>query len=249
MRRFEERVVLVTGAGSGIGRATAQRLASEGASLFLTDVRDDALQLVVKELAASGAHVVENLCDVSRESDVADSVSECLKQLGKLDVLVCCAGILRFDLTHGITLENWNRVFAVNATGTFLMCRAAIPHLLETRGNIVNIASTAALQAQPFAAAYAASKGAVLAFTRVVAMDYVKRGLRANAVCPGGIDTPMTSDIDFPEGVDMQLVRRTMSPRGTAGPETVASVIAMLASDDGSHITGEAIRIDGGMQS
>jgi meso-butanediol dehydrogenase/(S,S)-butanediol dehydrogenase/diacetyl reductase len=161
-------------------------------------------------------------------------------------VLCNVAGILRFDHTHELTLENWNKVLAVNLTGTFLMCRAAIPHLLATRGNIVNVASMAAIKGQPWTAAYSASKGGVLSLTLNIAVDYMKQGLRCNAVCPGGVATPMVTTFALPEGADPKLLRRVTPPMGMQPPDTIASVIAMLASSDAAHITGEYVRVDGG---
>ena len=127
-----------------------------------------------------------------------------------------------------------------------LLCRAVLPHLLETRGSIVNAASTAALAGLPCGVAYSASKGGVLAMTRSIAVEYAKRGVRANCVCPGDIKTGMTDDVGFPETMDLDLMPRIMSLSGAKGPEVVAGVIAMLASEDGVHITGEEIRVDGG---
>jgi NAD(P)-dependent dehydrogenase (short-subunit alcohol dehydrogenase family) len=173
-------------------------------------------------------------------------VAACVARYGKLDVLCNVAGILRFDHFHELATADWQRILAVNLTGTFLMCRAAIPHLLPTRGNIVNVASTAAVAGQPWAAAYAASKGGVLALTHTLAVDYVKQGLRVNAVLPCDIVTPIMNVFTLPEGANPKLLRRVMSPMGTGKPEHVAGVIAMLASDDGAFVTGEQIRVDGG---
>jgi NAD(P)-dependent dehydrogenase (short-subunit alcohol dehydrogenase family) len=133
----------------------------------------------------------------------------------------------------------------VNLTGTFLMCRAALPHLLDARGHIVNTASTAALAGLPYGAAYAASKGGVIALTRTLAVEYGRRGLRANAVCPGSIKTPITKT-PMPSDLDATLIPRLMALDGPRGPESVAGVIALLASQDGEHINGEVIRVDGG---
>ena len=182
---------------------------------------------------------------MSDEHAVAACVADCIQKLGHLDHLSNMAGVLRLDHFHELTLANFNQILAVNLQGTFLMCRSALPHLLKTGGNIVNTASTSALAGVPWAAAYAASKGAVLAMTQSLAIEYAKQGLRANCVCPGDIKTPMMSPV-FPEGVDFKLLRRCMSPTGVRGPELVAGVVAMLASADGAHITGEHIRVDGG---
>jgi NAD(P)-dependent dehydrogenase (short-subunit alcohol dehydrogenase family) len=156
------------------------------------------------------------------------------------------AGILHMEHTHELDLEDWNRVIAINLTGTFLMCKAALPHLLASGGNIINTSSTSALAGLPWGAAYGASKGGVLALTYALAVEYGKQGIRVNAVCPGSIMTPMTTRGALPEGADMSLLRRVVPIDKPRGPETVAGVMAFLASDDAVHINGEKIRVDGG---
>ncbi len=243
--RFEDKVVLLTGAASGIGRATAARLAQEGAQLLCLDVQADALEESVKGATAHGTAAEGRVCDVSSEGETEAAVAACVERFGQLDVLCNVAGILRFDHLHTLSLESWRRVMAVNLDGTFLLCRASLPHLLATRGNVVNVSSVAALSGLPYGAAYGASKGGVLALTRALAVEYAGRGLRANAVCPGSVKTPMTRS-PFPEDVDMKLVMRQMALSGFAGPESVAGVIAFLASDDAAHVNGETLRVDGG---
>lgn len=247
-RRLDGKVALITGGGSGIGRATARRLADEGARLFLADVDEAALAETAAEVCALGAEVGRCRCDVSDESQAGTAVTACVERFGQLDVLCNVAGILRFDHFHELATADWRRIMAVNLDGTFFMCRAAMPHLLRSRGNVVNVASTAALRGQPWAAAYAASKGGVLALTHTLAVDYVQQGVRVNAVCPGDVNTPIVHAFRLPEGADPKLLRRVMSPMGPGSPDSVAAAIAMLASDDASHITGAEIRIDGGMQ-
>lgn len=246
MKRFENKVVLVTGGASGIGRACALRLAAEGASVFAGDVQAAALDATAKDARELGAACETALLDVTDEEAVREAVAACIARFGRLDVLCNVAGILRFDHTHELSLADWSRVLAVNLTGTFLLCREAIPHLLATRGNIVNMASTAGMTGHPWSAAYAASKGGVLAFTRSLAVEYAGQGVRANAICPGSIETPIKEAFRIPEGANPKLVRRIMPLTGFAGPEKVANLVAFLASDEGSHITGEEIRIDGG---
>jgi meso-butanediol dehydrogenase/(S,S)-butanediol dehydrogenase/diacetyl reductase len=245
MQRLSERVALITGAASGIGRATAERFAAEGATIFAVDVQEGALRDTVASLREGGARVASALCDVSDELQVRDAMRQCLDAFGALHQLTNMAGILRFDHFHELSLADFERVQAVNVNGTFLFCREAVPALLESGGNIVNAASTASLQGIPWAAAYAASKGAVLAMTRAIAVEYADQGLRANCVCPADIRTPMTTPT-FPEGADLRKLARIRSLSGVRGPEAVAAVIAMLASDDGAHLTGEHIRVDGG---
>ena len=246
MRRFEDKAVIVTGAASGIGRATAERLGKEGAAVFCVDVQPRGLDEVVGAIRGAGGKAIAHACDLSDTSAPATAVAAGIKELGKIDVLCNIAGIVRMDKTHELELADWNRVIAINLTGTFLMCKAAIPHLLERRGNIVNTASTAGIMGMPWGAAYGSSKAGVIGLTRALAVEYGKLGLRVNAICPGSIETPMMNADMFPKGVDMKLVLRIMALDKARGPESVAGVIAMLASDEGAHINGETIRVDGG---
>lgn len=247
MRRFDSRNVLITGAASGIGRATAERMASEGASLTLLDVAAQGLEDTAKRAVELGAAVETRLCDVSDPDAARAAVEAAVQRFGRLDVLCNIAGILHFDHTHALSHETWRRILSVNLDGTFFMCQAALPHLLAARGNIVNMSSTAALAGHPWTAAYSASKGGVLALTYTLAIEYCGQGLRANAVCPGSVQTPIHKVFRLPEGADRKLLYRIMPPDGVMrGPETAAATIAFLASDDAAHINGTEIRVDGG---
>jgi NAD(P)-dependent dehydrogenase (short-subunit alcohol dehydrogenase family) len=246
MQRFENKVVLVTGAGSGIGKASAARVAAEGGSVFCVDLNAQALEATVAEIVSAGGEATARVCDVGDEASVQACVAECVAHYGSLYALVNMAGILRFDDTEQLQTAHWQKVIDINLTGTMLLCRAVLPHLLESGGSIINAASTAALSGLPCGVAYSASKGGVLAMTRSIAVEYAKRGVRANCVCPGDIKTGMTDDVGFPETMDWDLLPRIMSISGAKGPEVMAGVIAMLASADGIHITGEDIRVDGG---
>ena len=237
-------MALVTGAGSGIGRATVARLVSEGASVVAVDVSEDGLRATAAACARPDA-VEPFVGDVSDPGCAPAAVGAARERFGALHLLVNNAGILRFEHTHEVALDDWNRVLGVNLTGAFLFCQAGIPALLETGGNIVNVASTAALFGHPWAAAYAASKGGVLSLTRTLAVEYGRQGLRVNAVCPGSIDTPITGAFTVPDGADPKLVRRIMALTGPKGPEVVAAAIAYLGSDDGIHVNGAEIRVDG----
>jgi meso-butanediol dehydrogenase/(S,S)-butanediol dehydrogenase/diacetyl reductase len=243
MQRYEGRVALVTGAASGIGRATVHRLVDEGATVLATDLSDEGLATTATDASRPEA-VPTMVGDVSDPAFAPIVVAVALSH-GRLDLLVNSAGILRFEHTHEVRLE----VLDVNLTGTFLMCQAALPALLDGGGAIVNVASTAALAAHPWAAAYSASKGGVLALTRTLAIEYAKQGLRANAVCPGSIDTPITGAFALPEGADGKLLHRIMSPVGMGDPSVVAAAIAYLGSDDARHVNGADLRIDGGTHS
>jgi NAD(P)-dependent dehydrogenase (short-subunit alcohol dehydrogenase family) len=245
MERFSDKVVLVTGAASGIGKASVERLTSEGAKVVCADVQAEAVELTAKEARERGAQAIALVCDVSDPASVSSAVEATIAEFGQLDSLCNIAGILHFDNTHDLTLEKWNRVLAINLTGTFLMCQTALPHLLESRGNIVNMSSTAGIAGHPWTAAYSASKGGVLAFTYTLAVEYGKQGLRANAICPGSVTTPMHQMFELPEGADIELIKRIMPLDEFRGPEVVASLVAFLASEDAAHINGERVRVDG----
>lgn len=241
-------MALVTGAASGIGRATVLRLVDEGATVVAADISTDGLEVTAKEASRPQA-VTSFVGDVSDPAFGPAAVAAALEVGGRLDTVVNSAGILRFEHSHEVSLEHWQQILAVNLTGTFLVCQAALPALLDGGGAIVNVASTAALAAHPWAVAYSASKGGVLALTRTLGIEYAKQGLRANAVCPGSIDTPITGAFDLPEGADSKLLYRIMSPVGMGDAARVAAAIAYLGSDDAGHVNGAELRIDGGTHS
>jgi NAD(P)-dependent dehydrogenase (short-subunit alcohol dehydrogenase family) len=246
MLRYTSKNVIVTGAGSGIGRACVLRLASEGARVAGIDSDPAGLEQTARLLEQNQGELLSVVCDISQEQAVEGALAQIIARFGRLDVLCNIAGILRADRTHELRLEDWNRVLAVNLTGTFLMCRAALPHLLETRGAIVNMASTAALGSHPWMAAYAASKGGILSMTRALAVEYVKQGLRVNALCPGGVKTSIHASLSLPKDADFDLLKRALPYRGFADPEEIAAVVAFLGSSDASYLNGSEIRVDGG---
>jgi NAD(P)-dependent dehydrogenase (short-subunit alcohol dehydrogenase family) len=225
------------------------RLAEEGASVACVDIDEAAAEQTARAIADSGHSALAWPCDVSSESAVESVVAAAVKRFGKLNVLCNVAGILRSDHTHELKLEDWQRVLAINLTGTFLMCRAAIPHLLQTRGNIVNMSSTAALGSHPWMAAYAASKGGILSMSRALSVEYVKQGLRVNAICPGGIKTGLHQHFSLPKGADFDLLKGAIPFVEFVGPEQIAAAVAFVASDEASYMNGEEIRIDGGAMS
>ena len=265
MNRFEGRRVLITGGGSGIGQATVHRLLAEGAHVAALDVSEAGLKATREQALADATadRLTTLVADVADEASVRAQVASAVSGLGGLDVLVSAAGILRSAHTEQLTLELWNRVIAVNLTGMFLVTREALPALLATgRGVVVNFSSTSASFAHPYMAAYAASKGGVQSFTHAIAAEYAKQGLRAVCVAPGSISSGMTDATGtssqnlgpgIPDDADMSLFAKltpAINPDhtafGFAGPQAVAGVIAMLASDDGAFVTGTEIRIDGG---
>jgi NAD(P)-dependent dehydrogenase (short-subunit alcohol dehydrogenase family) len=257
MDRFTDRRVIVTGAGSGIGAATTARLLDEGATVTAYDISPDGL--AATEAAAENAGTAQRLTtavlDISVEAEVITGVKKALAELDGLDVLVNVAAMQTCSHTHETTLADWNRTLAVNLTGTFLMTREALPALLQSgRGVVVNFTSTAATFAHPYMAAYAASKGGILSFTHSLALEYSKQGLRAVNIQPGGVSTALANTTleKMPEGYDLGLwAKQTPLLHGEnnailGDPSAVASVIAMVASDDGAFITGTEIRVDGG---
>lgn len=257
MQRFDDRRIIVTGAGSGIGAAIVIRLLGEGGTVMGFDVDEQGLAATAAAAADTdnAKRLSTAVVDVSTEEAVTRAVAETIAEFGGLDVLVNAAAIQRCAHTHEHTLADWNATLAVNLTGTFLMTREALPTLLASRrGVVVNFTSTAASFAHPYMAAYAASKGGVLAFTHSLALEYSKQGLRAVNIQPGGVATALAlSTLDkMPADYDIGLWAKQTpllhgNDNGVLGdPGAVASVIAMVASDDGAFITGTEIRIDGG---
>lgn len=246
MDRFTDKVVLITGAASGIGRATAERLAAEGATLALSDINAEGLEETATTCRDAGSKVFSAVSNVADEASVADLVSSAVAEHGRLDVAVNVAGILHFEDLRRTELEDWNRIIAVNLTGTFLVCREVMDHLLATGGNIVNTASTASLAGHPWAVSYSASKGGVYALTQCLAVEFGKQGVRCNSVAPGSILTPIQNEFRLPEGADIKLINRITALDEHRGPETVASTIAFLASDDAAHVNGTCVKVDGG---
>jgi meso-butanediol dehydrogenase / (S,S)-butanediol dehydrogenase / diacetyl reductase len=244
--RFSGRSALITGAASGIGRATAERLAAEGALLTLTDVNADGLEETASTCKDLGATVQALVSDVSDEASVAEVIAAAVSAHDRLDVVCNVAGILQFKDFRLTTLEDFNRIISVNLAGTFLVCRDAMPHLLESQGNIVNITSTAALAGHPWTSSYSASKGGVLALTLTLAVEFGKMGVRCNGVAPGSIETPIQAAFELPEGGDPKLIHRIMPLDRMRGPEQIASAVAYLGSDDAAHVNGEILRVDGG---
>lgn len=245
MGRLDDKVLLLTGAASGIGRASALHAAREGASLFLTDVVAAGLEDTAKRVAEIGAQVEARAADISDEPQARASVAACIERFGRLDVLCNNAGIIAYERVHEMSLAFWRRILSVNLDGTFLMTREAIPHLLATKGAIVNLGSTAGLSGLAYGAAYSASKGAIHAFTRAIAVEYADEGLRANSICPASIQTGMSGTAKLPKAAKIELLNRLGSLHGPAGPEVIADLVVFLASDEARFISGTEIRVDG----
>jgi NAD(P)-dependent dehydrogenase (short-subunit alcohol dehydrogenase family) len=242
--RFTGKRALVTGAGSGIGAAVARRLHAAGAEVVLADLRGEAAEEVAGGLGAGARAVALDVAD----EDAVRAAIEAEERAGGLDVLANVAGIGSTTSAPDTPLEVWERVFAVNARGTFLCCKHAIPPMARRgRGAIVNMASVAGLVGLRNRAAYCASKGAVVALTRALAVDHVGDGVRVNAVCPGTVDSPWVRRLVEEVGESMEALR-ARQPMGRLGtPDEVADAVLYLASDAAAFVTGAVLAIDGGL--
>jgi NAD(P)-dependent dehydrogenase (short-subunit alcohol dehydrogenase family) len=242
------RSVLVTGGASGIGRAAAVLLAGEGASVTVVDRAAESADDTAREITSAGGSAIAAPADVGNEDEVAAAVESAVDAFGGLDGVVTSAGVF-----HGgdlkplgdVELDDFLFVLQVNLAGTFLAIKHAVPHLVERRGAVVTIASTAALKGHGYGSGYTASKGGVAALTRLAAVQYGPRGVRVNCICPGGVDTPMTAGTwKTPEA--QERIRHIVPLQRVAEPEQIASVAAFLLSDAAAHLTGQTIAVDGG---
>lgn len=243
--RFDGRTAIVTGAASGIGRATALRLASDGASVGCLD-QADAVEETVAQIREAGGRATPAHVDVRDEDSVAAAVRTVEAELGPTRILANVAGVLRFAHTETLDVAEWDLLIDVNLKGPFLMSRATIPSMLANGGGVItNVASSAGLFGQAFMAHYCAAKGGVVQLTRSLAWEYLKRDIRVNAIAPGGVDTPMTGRVDFPDGIDFELIRKTMAiGNKMLSPTEPAALIAFLSSDEAAGINGAIVPID-----
>lgn len=242
MTQLNGKVALVTGASSGLGAAVARLFARRGGTVFGV-ARDAERMAAVFDDVPGGAY---GCADIIDPRACADAVGQCVERFGRLDVLVNAAGYHQMRHTADVTDEQWAYDLAVNLNGPFYLCRAALPHLLESGGNIVNVASVAGVEGEVYSAGYCAAKHALVGLTRALAVEFTRERLRVNVVCPGGMLTPQVTEFAAPENADYKLIMRIAAPRGLMEPDDVAAVIAFLASDDAAAIHGAVYPIDNG---
>lgn len=250
-RRFEGKRVIVTGGASGIGKATVERFLEEGAKVAIIDVSERNGAAVATELRDKGHAPLLVTGDVTNPKDVKRMVAKVLEEFGGIDVLFNNAGILVEGTVEEVSEEGWDRIMGVNVKGPFLMSKEIVPIMLEQgKGVIVNNASCSGLVGDRNAIAYNASKGAVVLMTKCLALDYAEKGIRANCVCPGEIDTPMFRQEAQARNMPVEEYRKVLCeyhPIGRLGvPVEVANAVLFLASDEASFITGTALSVDGG---
>lgn len=243
---FAGRSILVTGASSGLGAAAVRRFAAGGGQVYAA-ARNAAL---LAEVAASCADLPGEVAfgshDVTSAADCRAAVAGAVNAFGRLDVVVNNAGRHDFRITAEVTDEQWAHDVALNLSGAFFVSQAALPHLLETSGNIVNVASVAAIMGEAYSAAYTASKHGVVGLTKALAIEYLNTGVRVNCVCPGGMNTPQVTTIEVPDGADWDLIMRVSAKRGLMDADHVAAVVAFLASDDAAAVHGSVLPVDQG---
>ena len=242
--RFSGKVLFATGGGSGLAAATARRFAAEGGRVAVVDLDGGRAEAVAAELDGS----LGLACDVSDEASVEEAVRAAADRLGRLDCVLNAAGFAQFTPIEELSLASWNRMLAVHLTGTFLVCRAALPRLRTAGGgSIVNVASVAALLARPSLGAYAAAKGGVIAFSRQLALDAAADNVRVNVIAPGSVRTPMTAPVYAEPGVDdgRPAAPHAIQPR-LGEPEEIAAAICFLLSDEAGFFTASLVVADGG---
>jgi meso-butanediol dehydrogenase/(S,S)-butanediol dehydrogenase/diacetyl reductase len=245
MNRFEGKTALVTGAGSGIGRAVTLRLAEEGASVYLADISEAGMAETAAQLPANCTYQ-QFLLDVGDASACREVIAQVAAIAGQLDVLCNIAGIALCQNFTDISDDDWRRVIDINLNGVFYLCQAAMPHLLESGGNIVNMSSSAGRTGQAYNSAYCATKAAVLMLSKALAVEYAGRGVRVNAVCPGAVSTPLVHGFTPPEDADPALFARMLPLLPMAEAEEIAAAVAYLASAEARFVTGIDFAIDGG---
>ena len=247
MSRFSGKSVVVTGAAGGLGGVTALRFAAEGADVLAVDINESGLAETAGQVSGGAGSISVAVHDVTRRDECHAAIATAVERHGKLDVLANVAGVVRTHHFTDVTEQEFDLIMGVNLGGMFWMCQAAVPHLLESEGNIVNVSSNAGLMGQAYTVAYCSAKAAVINMTRSLAMEYAKTKLRVNAVAPGGMVTSMTTQLEMPDDLDGKLMLNYLGWRGMAEPDTAAAAICWLASDEASRCHGSILSVDGGL--
>ena len=243
---FAGRSILVTGASSGLGAATVRRFAARGGRVYAASRNAELLADVAASCADLPGEVAFGSHDITSPEECRSAVAAAVGAFGRLDVVVNNAGRHDFRITTQVSDEEWAHDIALNLSGAFFVAQAAIPHLLEVGGNIVNVASVAGLMGEAYSAAYTAAKHGLVGLTKALAVEYLDTALRVNCVCPGGMDTPQAATIDVPEGADWDLILRVAAKRGLMDVDPVAAMITFLASDDAAAVHGSIHTVDQG---
>jgi NAD(P)-dependent dehydrogenase (short-subunit alcohol dehydrogenase family) len=241
------KVALVTGAASGLGRATAIALGRAGASVCLVDLNAAGLEETNAQLQALGVRTLQHATDLASRDNCVAAVAAAVSEFGRLDALCNVAGIIVMCNAHEMRAVDFDKTLAVNLSAPFYLTQAAIPHLLQAQGAVVNVTSSAAFVGEAYAAAYCATKAGLTHLTKALAMEYMHQPIRFNAVAPGGMRTNIGNTIKMPEGVDYSLVKRYTGLRGLVEIDDVAAMIAFLASDAGRSYHGACVTIDRGI--
>lgn len=238
------KAALVTGAGGGLGQAVAVILARAGADICIVDVKEEGLDETAKRIKDCGRRALVHVADLSVADNCPAAVAATVKAFGRLDALCNVAGVLKLANSHEMPVADWNSVMAVNLTAPFLLSKAAIPHLLDSEGAIVNVTSIAAHMGQAYAAAYCASKAGLAQLTKAMAMEYLKTPLRINAISPGGMVTEIGASFVPPAGADPELLGRYRPIRGLVEVADMANMVAYLASPASAGFHGAVIQMD-----
>ena len=246
LQPFDGRSIVVTGASSGLGAAAVRRFAAGGGRVYAASRDQAKLAKVAASCDGLPGEVRFGPLDVSSPEECRATISAAVEAYGRLDVLVNNAGRHDFRVTTDVTEDQWSRDIAVNLGGAFFLSQAAIPHLLETSGNIVNVASVAGVMGEAYSAAFTAAKHGIVGLTKALAIEYLDSPLRVNCVCPGGMDTPQAHTIEVPEGADWDLIMRVSAKRGFMSADDVAAVVAFLASDEAKAVHGSIQLVDQG---
>ena len=232
------KVAFVTGAARGLGREIALALAENGHRLYLVDILADRLEATAGELRDAGHEVIARVADVSVHPQCVDAVADCVARFGELAVLVNCAAIMRMEPFTDTSEDAWNRILAVNLSGPFFLCQAALPHVIAARGNIVNVASSNGLMGTAYTGPYSATKAALISLTKTLAIEYAEEPIRVNAVCPGPMATEIADGVRPPLTIKHDKIVRYSGLRGLGDASDVAKVVAFLASDAAVGVHG-----------